>query len=135
MDIHVTYLFTSECPQEPFRSECCISGNCCNLQQFMAKHVILLCIDCLDWTKYSGPFMLQHCGTNTRILFDLFFLFKCFNSSESSKTCTMDWIEKRTDDVEFMFIIYSCISNKRKWLIRNPSRLNFGLFVWVLVYK
>jgi hypothetical protein len=33
------------------------------------------------------------------------------------------------------FIIYSCISNKSKWLIRNPSRLNFGLFVWVLVYK
>ena len=41
-------------------------------------------------------------------------------------------IAKCTDDIEFIlseFIIYSCISNKRKWFIRNPSRFNFGLFV------
>jgi hypothetical protein len=33
------------------------------------------------------------------------------------------------------FITHSCVSNKRKWLIRNPSRINFGLFVRILVYK
>ena len=43
-------------------------------------------------------------------------------------------IALRIDDVSVQFVrIYLATPNSRKWLISNPLRVNFGLFVRLLV--